>query len=227
MQGVVIQGPTKFYKEIVDHYKDVPNVVWSTWHDEPLENLSYIGKHMPYILNKQPKYHGYLNVNLQALTTYSGIKYLIDEGATEILKIRGDVKISNIDKLLKILKGRKMSFLQMCKPEARKEIYYELIYPHFSHDYPADIVMYGDADILLNGFDFEIEIPVAIPPESLIAYHILKHMNIEFKLEYDHLTQNGITFFLQDCLNNDIDFLWLKNGLSISEGTKDKNFYEY
>jgi hypothetical protein len=42
MQGIVIQGPTDYYKEVADHYSQYPNVVWSTWSDESIVRLEYI-----------------------------------------------------------------------------------------------------------------------------------------------------------------------------------------
>jgi hypothetical protein len=36
MQGIVIQGPTDYYKEVADFYSIYPNVVWATWSDEPV-----------------------------------------------------------------------------------------------------------------------------------------------------------------------------------------------
>jgi hypothetical protein len=42
MQGIVIQGPTNYCKEVVSIYKNIPNVVWSTWEDEPLKNIEFI-----------------------------------------------------------------------------------------------------------------------------------------------------------------------------------------
>ena len=47
------------------------------------------------------------------------------------------------------------------------------------------------------------------------------------KLDYKYLISKGITFFMQDCLDNNINILWLKNNLDIVEGTKDKTYYEY
>ena len=227
MQGIVIQGPTNHCYKIIECYKHIPNIVWSTWDDEPIENLEYIKSYIPLIINKKPIFNGYLNINLQVLSTFKGIEYLIDKGITELFKIRGDIIISDIDKLLNIIKGRKLSFLQMCKPGARNEIFYELEYQHFSHDYPADVIIYGNSNVLLNGFNFYVPEYYPIPPESLITYNLFNNMEVKFILKYDHLINNGITFFLQDCLDNNIDILWLKNNLSIIEGTKDKTFYEY
>ena len=106
MQGIVIQGPTNYYKKIIEHYKHIPNIVWSTWEDEPIDNLKYIENNIPLIVNKKPSFPGYLNVNLQVLSTFSGIEYLVNNNVTEILKIRGDIIVSDIDKLLYVLKGK-------------------------------------------------------------------------------------------------------------------------
>ena len=228
-QGIVIQGPTTYYKEIINKYKDIPNIVWSTWEDEPIENLNYIEKHIPLILNKKPNINGYLNINLQNITTLSGISYLINQGVEEILKLRGDIIISDPNKLLSLLKGREMSFLQMCKEGARRDIYYELIYSHFSHDYPSDLMMYGKSHILYDGFNFTVEENYPIPPESLIAYHILQKMGIEFKLNYEHFIKNKISFFMNDCLENNIDIIWIniKHNKDITKTDTDKSVFDY
>ena len=73
MQGIVIQGPTNLCKEVVSSYKDIPNVVWSTWDDEPQENITFISQFMPVVLNKKPDFGGYLNINLQTLSTTLGM----------------------------------------------------------------------------------------------------------------------------------------------------------
>lgn len=41
-QGILIQGPTEFYKELTDHYSQFDNVVWSTWNNESVVRLDYI-----------------------------------------------------------------------------------------------------------------------------------------------------------------------------------------
>jgi hypothetical protein len=229
MQGIVIQGPTTYYKKIVEKYKNIPNVVWSTWENEPIENLNHIKKYIPLILNQQPSFVGYLNINLQNITTSSGIRYLIENGVTEVLKIRGDFMISDPIKLLSLLKGRKMSFLQMCKEGARTDLYYELIYPHYSHDYPSDNILYGDAKILYEGFNFTIEEYQQIPPESLITYNILQALDIEFKLNYDHFIKNGISFFMGECLKNNISIANIKEKYNkvITQTDIDKKDYDY
>ena len=164
MQGIALQGPTTYYNEIINCYKDVPNIVWSTWDDEPADNLKAIeDSNIKLITNSKPPFPGYLNINFQNVSSTFGIKYLIDKNVTEILKVRGDVLISDPVKLLSLLKGKQISFLQMCKEGVRNDIYYELVYSHFSHDYPTDNILYGSSELILAGFDYVVEELLPIP----------------------------------------------------------------
>ena len=94
----------------------------------------------------------------------------MEKGVTEVLKTRGDITISNITLLIEKLKGQQLSFIQMCKPGVRTEINYNLEYFHNSHDYPADVIMYGDAELMLNYLISQStvdNIEVVIDPERL------------------------------------------------------------
>lgn len=228
MQGIVIQGPTDYCEQIVECYKGISNVVWSTWDTESQYNLQKIqGSNIDVILNKKPSFNGAGNINYQTVSTAAGISYLISKGVTEVLKIRGDVIITNVPKLMSLLEGRKLSFLQMCKEGVRTDLYYELVYQHFSHDYPTDNILYGDAQVMLDGFNFLVEQPYPCPAESLITYHLFKSLNIEFNLTYSHFIKNGITFFMQECLDHNIDLYFIKYNRSIINETKDKTYYDY
>lgn len=211
MQGIVIQGPTNYYKEIVPLYKDIPNVVWSTWEDEPVENIEFINQHMSVVLCQKPNFPGFLNVNMQTISTSKGTDYLKKQGVTEILKTRGDIVITNLNTFLDKLKGKEMAFLAIAKEGARKDLYYELVYPHYSHDYPVDLVLYGSAENISNAFNFTINEHIPIPPEALIAYSFLEGKNTEFKLTYQHFINNNVYFFLKDCVENNIELKWIKH----------------
>ena len=231
MQGIIIQGPTTYSKEIVDCYQDIPNVVFSTWDTEPQENIDYIkSKNIEVIQLPKPSSPGYLNINYQTLSTFNGIQYLKDKGITEGLKIRSDYHVSNLKLLLSILKNRSLSFLSICKPEVRP-LYYELEYTHTSFDFPVDHIIYGTLDNLEKCFDFQLEENLLIPPESLIAYSYFSNSNLEFKLDYDTFIKNNISFFVNDCINNNIDITLLKKEYThIKDMIKlhsDKNQYEY
>jgi hypothetical protein len=227
MQGIVIQGPTTYCKQTAPLYKDIPNTVWSMWEDEPQENIEFIKKYIPVILNKKPSFPGYLNINMQTISTTVGIRYLQEKGITEILKTRGDIIITDLNKFLEILKGKDIAFLAMCKEGIRSDLYYELIYPHYSHDYPIDLIMYGNTKNMLNAFEFQTEQHYSIPPEALIAYNLLVGLEIEFNLTYNHFINNGIYFFLNDCLQHNIELKWLKHNADLVKGHSDKNNYEY
>jgi len=211
MQGIVIQGPTNYCKEVVSIYKDIPNVVWSTWEDEPLENIEFIKQYIDVILCQKPSFPGYLNINMQTVSTMAGIKHLREKGVTEILKTRGDIIITNLNVFLEILQGKEMAFLAIAKEGVRTDLYYELIYPHYSHDYPVDLVIYGSAKNIEFAFNFTIDEFSPIPPESLIAFSFLINNNIDFKLNYQHFINNNVYFFLNDCIQNNIKLKWIKH----------------
>lgn len=226
-QGIVIQGPTNYCKEIIDCYVDIPNVVFSTWNDEPQENIDYIKlKNIDVIQSPKPSFAGYLNVNYQVLSTYAGLEYLRTKNVTEVLKIRSDLKLNNIQLLLDILEQKPLTFLAICKPNVRP-LYYELEYIHTSFDFPVDLLLYGNIENMIKCFNFQIEQNLLIPPEALIAYSYFSNSDLEFRLDYNTFITNGISFFMNDCLKNNIKIKWLKNNLDLIELHLDKNQYEY
>lgn len=228
MQGIVIQGPTNYCREVAPTYQNIPNTVWATWEDEPLENIRFIEQYMPIVLCQKPTFPGYLNINMQTVSTLTGISFLRKKGITEILKTRGDIIITNLNSLLETLKEKEMAFLAIAKEGARNDIYYELIYPHYSHDYPVDLVLYGSTENLSNTFNFTINEYAPIPPESLIAFNFLNSKNIKFELTYKNFIDNGVYFFLNDCIKHDIKLKWIKHNYSdLVEGHNSRINYDF
>lgn len=226
-QGIVIQGPTNYCKEIVDCYVSIPNVVFSTWDDEPQKNIDYIkSKNIDVIQSPKPSFSGYLNVNYQVLSTYVGLEYLKSKNITEVLKIRSDLKPNNISLLLDILKNKSLTFLAICKPDVRP-LYYELVYQHTSFDFPVDLFLYGSIENMIKCFNFQIEQNLSTPPEALIAYSYFLNSGLEFKLDYNTFISNNVSFFMNDCLKNNIEVKWLKNNIDLVKFHSDKNQYEY
>jgi len=224
MQGIVIQGPTNYAKEIAHLYEGIPNVVWSTWEGEDVEYIK--SKGIDVVQSVPPTFGGHLNINYQTTSTYAGIEYLKNKGVTEALKIRGDLKPNNVKLLLEILKGKPLSFLAICKPQVRG-IYYELGYIHDSFDFPVDLFLYGNIENLEKCFNFQMEENLNIPPEALIAYSYFSNSNLEFKLYYRTFIDNGITFFMNECLENNIKVEWLKNKFDLIKYHSDKALYNY
>jgi hypothetical protein len=227
MQGVIIQGSTGYVNEVIDLYKDIPNVVFSTWKGEPEENIQLIkSKGIEVIQSPKPTVSGTFNINLQALSTFAGVQYLKSKGVTEILKIRNDLKPNNIKLLLDVLKGKSLSFLAICKPNVRP-MYYDLVYIHNSFDFPVDLFIYGTAENLEKCFDFQVEEELNIPPEALIVYNYFVNSGLDFRLDYDTFIKNGISFFMNECLENDIKIEWLKKGYELVKWHSDTKNYNY
>ncbi len=224
-QGILIQGPTEFYKELTDHYSQFDNVVWSTWNNESVVRLDYItSKGIKVILVEPPKFPGYMNVNMQLRSTYEG---LMAHNVDELLKVRSDTIVTNLDKLLPKLKGKQLSFMATCKEGVRGDLVYDLVYLHTSHDYPADNVIYGNINELKIMFDFQIDELLSIPPEALIAWNYMANKGIDFKLNYKTMVDNGMSFFLQECLDEKVEVNWLKRKVNLVDWYKDTTVYEW
>ena len=226
-QGIIIQGPTEYYKELADYYSKFENVVWATWNDESVVRLDYIrNKGIEVILVKKPEVSGYINVNMQVKSSFAGVNYL-ENKVDEALKVRSDTIITNLDKLLPRLQGKQLSFMATCKTGVRKDLAYDLVYYHDSHDYPADNVIYGKIEDLKLMFDFQIDEMLAIPPEALITWNYMTNKGIEFKLDYQTMIDGGISFFLQECLDEGVKVNWLKKGVNLVDWYKAKEVYDW
>ena len=227
-QGIIIQGPTEYYKELTDHYSHFENVVWATWNDESVVRLDYIkSKGIEVILVEKPEMPGYMNVNMQLASSYAGVNRLFELGIDEALKVRSDTIVTNLDKLLPRLQGRKLAFMATCKVGVRKDIAYDLVYYHDSHDYPADNVIYGKIDDLRDMFNFQIDEMLQIPPESLITWNYMVTQNMTFHLSYKNMIEHGISFFTQECLDENVEVNWLKRGVNLVDWYKSKEVYDY
>ena len=226
-QGIVIQGPTEYYKEIADYYSQFNNVVWATWNDESVIRLDYIrNKGIEVILVEKPEILGYINVNMQVKSSFAGISYLEDK-VDEVLKVRSDTIVTNLDKLLPRLQGKQLSFMATCKTGVRKDLVYDLVYYHDSHDYPADNVIYGKIEDLKLMFNFQIDEILPVPPEALIAWNYMSNKGIEFKLDYQTMVDGGISFFLQECLDENVEVNWLKKEVNLVDWYKAKEVYDW
>jgi hypothetical protein len=141
------------------------------------------------ILVEKPQIPGYMNVNMQLASSYAGVNRLFELGVDEALKVRSDTIVTNLDKLLPRLQGRKLAFMATCKVGVRKDIAYDLVYYHDSHDYPADNVVYGKIEDLQDMFNFQIEEMLPIPPESLITWNYMITQDMTFHLSYENMVE--------------------------------------
>jgi hypothetical protein len=113
--SILIQGPIKYYKEVINSYRGITNVLWCTWDDEPEEGIKAIQEAGIFVhLIQKPQYSGYWNVNFQCKSSYEGLlksKELFD--SKYYIKIRSDFKITNLSLLCQrfISKGEQINFL--------------------------------------------------------------------------------------------------------------------
>lgn len=211
-QSIVLQGSTQYgFEEICNFYKQFDNVVWSTWEDEPISNLKKIEESgIKLILNKKPSFPGYLNVNLQFYSTLSAINYLKKQkNINEIIKVRSDVLIFGVERLLNKLKGKDISFMayfNMQHPE-----YYLQNQYHHSMDFPIDFVIFGSIDTMYDIFNFQMEYLSAIPPEAIILRNYLLAKSFVYNTNYDYIKSIGVDFFMRYEKECDLYLYWLKH----------------
>ena len=76
-------------------------------------------------------------------------------------------------------------------------------------------------------FDFQIDEILPVPPEALIAWNYMANKGIEFKLNYQTMIDGGISFFLQECLDENVEVNWLKKEVNLVDWYKDKTVYDW
>ena len=50
---------------------------------------------------------------------------------------------------------------------------------------------------------------------------------IDFRLEYQHIIDNGISFFTDICLDKGVDVHWLKQNVNLVDWYKDRTVYDW
>lgn len=181
--GIVIQGPTRFYKEICEHYMAY-DVVWSTWRDEP--HQEYIRFRMPIISQGLLRDAGPRNINLQVRSSLRGIEYWANQGYTHVMKIRSDVLIHH--HLDPLVHPDKPSFL--CWHDHRG-------------GYLTDYFFAGKVELMKRLCDFQVFNDAGWPPERYITNRLIGLGQREVhcmlpQLEYVDWLKNG-TNIVDNC----------------------------
>lgn len=105
--GIVIQGPTIYYKEVCEAFFGYNYIVWSTWLDEPIENIDYISKRGFLVCQTpMPNQKGNWNCNLQCVSSLNGIEFL-KKAYPDLkiyIKIRSDLVINSLQDFLDSIK---------------------------------------------------------------------------------------------------------------------------
>ena len=169
--AIIIQGPiidkSNFTIETINfylhNYPFAPIIV-STWEGDAKKIKKIfkkeINKKIYLILNKIPKYSGYKNINLQAVSTKNAINFAKKLRCKYVLKTRSDIRIysKNFNEyLFNLIKFYKLKY----KIKKQKE---RIISTSFTLRYRlyavSDLVMFGNANDLYNYFDVLTDIKI-------------------------------------------------------------------
>lgn len=204
--SIIIQGPTLYYKEIIDSYKNLYNVLWCTWDDEPLEVITSIKKAGIFVhLISKPQNTGYRNINLQCKSTYEGLIKSKEIYNTKFyLKIRSDFIITNVNLLLKRLciNYQKINFLG---------------WANMHQGFFLDYIVFGDFESMKRYWHFQDYDNNGHPcPEIFLMdrYFGGECYVDSFKKEYVSKLP----------LLNGIDFYWLSRGINIRDFSPELEF---
>lgn len=204
-QYIVIQGPTTYYKDIIDHYQHFNNnVIISTLNNEPTNNISELSKHFRVITTDFNFNPGTGNLNCQTINTTNGLMECKLRNASGVLKIRSDMVINKLDIFLKALLSRqKITFLAW----------------HI-HNYFVDYINYGPINDMINFWNVNINNNDF--PERNLTNNYSKIVGED--INSINIAKKHVEFFMEDLINYNIDIMWLSRKINISEYHK---FNEY
>ena len=200
-QYIVIQGPTTYYKELIDAYKSIPNIIISTFNNMPVESINELSTHFPVIVSDSNINPGKGNLNYQCMSSYNGLDYVKNLGTTHALKLRSDLIISDPQKFMNILeKYNKLTFLAW-----------------HGEGYLVDYLNYGPINDMLNFWNLQICNDKF--GELNLLEHYCQSANIS-PITYENI-KTKISFFMEDLIHSEIRIYWLKYQIYISD------YYKY
>lgn len=213
--GICIQGPTDYWLEVSTFWKqfDCP-VVWSTWDTEPARNVLNIERTgIEVILSTPPTYAGYLNYNLQSLSTRVGMERLRERGVVDAVKVRSDSVMYGIERMWDLMVGCDIGFMFSHNPAVCPEVAYYLdgVY-HNGIDFPHDHIVFGSVDTLEHVFGGHSAWNIPVPPEALLLKRWLDYRGLAHDFSPDYLRANGVRYWGGIAMALDVQPIWLKKG---------------
>lgn len=195
--AILLQGVINYPTEIKKCYKDL-DVIFSTTENkiEPLYDSGFT-----VVINKPPLIPGTKNLNYQVTNTLNGILKAEELGYDFIFKVRSDITIPDIKKLINL----------MGQPD---NILYFPAYHNYNGGYLCDYMVYGKIDHMKKLW----QIPLSshrISPEKQITNHFREKLpNIK------------VDYILPIAYSNDIEIRWEKHNLLLNDYRYD-NLYVY
>lgn len=205
--GVVIQGPTNYFDQVVRNVSGVDaDFVWSTWDDEPSFNVKKIKEAMNVVQIKKPSDPGFGNVNLQCSSTTAGIESLKNE---MILKIRSDMIVDDWELFLSILKNKsKLTFL--CAHNIWQ----------LGIKYAVDYISFGNKETMQTFWYYSDDGRDQHPAEVKILRNYCEKAGFK---NFDAALRS-FDYFLADMRNSNLKINWLKQGIELSDYIFNKDY---
>jgi hypothetical protein len=186
---IIVQGSSLYVERLKQSLYGF-NVIYSTWIGE--ENK--FSEADIVIFNDLPNFYGPANLNLQKITTMSGLRKAKEMGYKKALKLRSDIIPTNMNKFVDCLDNDAINFLCWHLHE---------VYPGCP-GYLVDYLMSGSVDDLLELWNIQDMSWCSVPEVFLTQQYILKLI---------HTTK--IEYFLP-FLDETNDLHWLKNNIKLS-----------
>ena len=196
---LLIQGPTNYFNDIIKYYGHLENVIWTTWKNDKYKNDTYENIKMNYI--EMPQHRGYHNINLQCKSIIEGLK-IINDKKCYILKIRSDIIIKNIEKLITYLANAYNNKISILCPQ--NTLYHHNISIRGQY-WIVDYITFGNYDDTYKLWNYYETDKNTIPAELKLTKQFVKNIKdkIEFKKYFD--------FFINYIVHNNIDIFWLSH----------------
>lgn len=159
---IVVQGPSSHVSDLKKSWKEyLSDVVFSTWKEDRI-SLLYEDNDVV-IQNSVPSIFGIRNLNLQRISTFSGIKFAKENGYQRVLKIRSDMTPIAAEKFVNLFHR---------DDENSKENFYVFSWINHENGYYTDYFMCGDIASMEYVWDFDGTSPSYRYPEQAITEKI-------------------------------------------------------
>tara|TARA_R100000152_G_scaffold20736_1_gene15695 strand:- start:12794 stop:13540 length:747 start_codon:yes stop_codon:yes gene_type:complete len=227
---LLIQGHTKYCREVLDNVRDVENVIWSTEASASINDLKDINNsNVTLAKSPAPAYAGYGNVNLQINSTVSGLHLAKALGATHVIKIRSDLIFTDPKEFIDTYKfDDRIHQMAYCKHTDKcipitqhygglipwiQERYSALVEDVNDYNYIADFANLGPIDEMINFWSLPYEdTPIYIPAEFKLVLRYLELKGYkDVSLSYKYFS-SLFGFFMTFCKETNNPLISLKNG---------------
>lgn len=195
---IVVQGPITYVNDIIQTYLKFKNNVIISTSETSKELLNpLIENGFIVIVNDLAKIPGKTNFNNQVKNTFEGVKKAKELGFNYVLKIRADIFVDDLVKLINSLDGEKIYFSA-----------------YHNHDggYLCEHMLFGDTDFMLKLWDIPLS-DSNLPPETQLT------------AKYEEINDGRKVDFLFPILyNKNIKAYWSKYRMFLNEYKNDKLF---